>query len=54
MRSSEPMPVEHGLTLNFLKIAFNKDTLCLRRTLYSDELYNEYKLNPDFEVHTLI
>ncbi len=53
MRSSELIPIENGLTLNFLKMVFNKDTLFLRKTLYSDELYNEYKLNPDFFIYRI-
>ena len=51
MRSNEPMRMERELTLNLLEIIFNKNTLSLRKTTYSDELYSEYKLNPDFFIY---
>lgn len=46
-----PMLKIKGLTLNFLEVVLNKDKLSLQRALYSDELYNEYKLNSDFFIY---
>ena len=44
-------PKTQGLTLNFLEVAFNKDLLYLPKAAYSDELYDEYKCNPDFFIY---
>ena len=51
MRSNDFMRMEQGLTLNLLEIVFNKNTLSLRKATYSDELYNEYRRNPDFFIY---
>ena len=45
------MPTTQGLTLNFLEVVFNENKLSLRKAIYSDELYNEYKRNPDFFIY---
>ena len=51
MKANEPMLTVQGLTLNFLEVIFNKDKLVLPKASYSDELYNEYKRNPDFFIY---
>ncbi len=51
MKANTSSPKTQGLTLNFLEVVFNKELLYLPKAVYSDELYDEYKHNPDFFIY---
>ena len=51
MKNNESMLTEQGLTLNALEVILNKDKLSLLKTKYADDLYTEYKHNPDFFIY---
>ena len=45
------MATTQGLTLNFLQVVFNKHKIFLQKTVYSGELYDEYKRHSDFFIY---
>ena len=51
MRINESTLIKQELTLNFLEVVFNKNRISLRKAVYSDELYDEYKRKQDFFIY---